>query len=384
MKSSWPCTRLPQEPELLVLQPRASTCEKCPRKCQKGYVRNQQTCKCIKVGNDSESKDKEKQGKCPSGQVLDPAEGGQDASTANPKCIADDASKCGQGEVPESRPKKDGGGPKDTVDCAKDLKEEDKPKCTKSEYRFIEIQHSVDGKTAKYSCQKTRDWDRRKDSKFEETKARKKAEYEKRKAERDRERQEREERERQDRERRDKEKAERKKKRLGKCLTIVPLAMDGDSMAFSDEFFDEDFVSSDEMLQYWPADIPDVDETVNLDSDEFLEGWIGPISNSDWLLTPMTPFKRRSLQDDAADEIQSPHEKRFIPGIIGAILGFIGRAAPVITRFGATAGSRLAGATARLAKAGRSSQSLSKMKDAASKVSKDKNWQRCLKGKGPE
>ncbi|KFH42909.1 hypothetical protein ACRE_063680 [Hapsidospora chrysogenum ATCC 11550] len=68
-------------------------CKPCP----KGQKPDKDQTKCVP--------ERKEQGKCENGKVLDPAAGGQDANTENPKCISDDDDKCPQGQTAASRRK---------------------------------------------------------------------------------------------------------------------------------------------------------------------------------------------------------------------------------------------------------------------------------------
>ncbi|KAF2870766.1 hypothetical protein BDV95DRAFT_607899 [Massariosphaeria phaeospora] len=117
---------------------------------------------CVPDSNDNN--DEDKKGKCKDGEILDPAEGGQDKNSPNPKCLQDDQKLCEQGKVPQSRDKTDVGlKTKDEVTCGKEINENDKPKCKSNEYRFVD----VEGENAKYSCQKTRKFDREKEARVD-------------------------------------------------------------------------------------------------------------------------------------------------------------------------------------------------------------------------
>lgn len=76
------------------VQDKDGNCKACP----KGQKPDKDQTKCVPNGG-------KEQGKCEDGKVLDPAAGGQDANTENPKCISDDDSKCPEGQTAESRRK---------------------------------------------------------------------------------------------------------------------------------------------------------------------------------------------------------------------------------------------------------------------------------------
>jgi hypothetical protein len=72
-------------------------CEKCPT----DQVPDATGKKC----EPKDSKPEKEQGKCPEGQILDPAQGGQDKNTEKPVCISDDDKKCPPGQIAETRRK---------------------------------------------------------------------------------------------------------------------------------------------------------------------------------------------------------------------------------------------------------------------------------------
>jgi hypothetical protein len=202
-------------------------------RCRVGYYRDKSDCKCkkcaagqrpnpLKTGCIPDSKKPDNtpddKGKCPNGKVLDPAEGGQDKNTNNPKCLPDD--KCAQGSVPTSRQKDDADG-KGKATCVTDSKEADKPKCASNEYRFV----TDAGGKAKYECRKTRKFDKEKESKFEDAKKRKKDERKKKDDDKKKKEEEDKKKKEEEQKKKDEEKKDRKKERMGKCMPLVSLSM---------------------------------------------------------------------------------------------------------------------------------------------------------------
>ena len=207
-------------------------------RCRVGYYRDKKDCRCrkcaagqrpnpLKTGCIPDSKkpdsNSNEKGKCPDGKVLDPAEGGQDKNTNNPKCLPDD--KCAAGSIPTTRQKEDTDG-KGKATCVTDSNEADKPKCASNEYRFV----TDAGGKAKYECRKTRKFDKEKESKFEDAKKRKKEELkkeERKKKDDDKRKKEEEDKKKKDDEKKkkDEEKKDRKKERMGKCMPLVSLSM---------------------------------------------------------------------------------------------------------------------------------------------------------------
>jgi hypothetical protein len=51
-----------------------------------------------KISSAPQASSTAKKGNCPTGKILDPAEGGQDGNTKDPKCAVDDGSKCSNGK----------------------------------------------------------------------------------------------------------------------------------------------------------------------------------------------------------------------------------------------------------------------------------------------
>ena len=75
------------------VQDKDGNCKPCPT----GQKPDRDQSKCLPDGKE--------QGTCESGKILDPAAGGQDANTKNPRCITDDDEKCPEGQRAESRRK---------------------------------------------------------------------------------------------------------------------------------------------------------------------------------------------------------------------------------------------------------------------------------------
>lgn len=75
----------------------ATKCEKCPP----GKIPDARARNCI----ERDPNKGKKQGKCPTGKILDPVQGGQDENTNNPICIDDDDKRCPPDQVAETRKK---------------------------------------------------------------------------------------------------------------------------------------------------------------------------------------------------------------------------------------------------------------------------------------
>ncbi|PGH20075.1 hypothetical protein AJ80_03725 [Polytolypa hystricis UAMH7299] len=130
-----------------------------------------QKCDANKVADDTGKacKDKDansdKKGKCPDGQILDPAQGGQDANTEKPKCIGDDDKKCPEGETAETRRanRKVDNEADYEPSCAPD----DDPNHKCDDKNTYDHRHAVDGKI-KHTCRSTRKTQEDKQKKYKE------------------------------------------------------------------------------------------------------------------------------------------------------------------------------------------------------------------------
>lgn len=390
--------------------PETLSCKKCSKRCKRPkFYLDEEACKCkngpsgtkvdpalkVCVPDTNNQPDEDTKGKCKDGMILDPAEGGQDKKTENPKCIQDDKKLCEKGEVPQSRAKDDTSTKKKgDVRCGKDIPEDEKPKCKKSEYRFVDIDLAGN---AKYSCKKTRKFDREKKSKFEDAKKRKKADYDKKKQDKDKKAKE--------------EKDNRKKERMGKCLCIVPLTFifsQSAQFAWSVNFFDKEFVGSDGMMQYWPSDmddVPDFDKDI-VNTEDYIDKFLQAVNNEKWttehgggpgghiakIRSPSTESDAFALVPSETGLVVHDHERRQASagGVVGLIVAFairIGsRLGPAIRAAG-QAVSRLKALEdkggPRIAEAGKSTATRKQQQDAAAKTSSDKNWKNCLKGLQP-
>jgi len=128
-------------------------CKACP----KGQKPDKDQTKCVSNGG-------KEQGKCEDGKVLDPAAGGQDANTDNPKCISDDDNKCPEGQRAESRRK--GRNVDDSTyepNCAPD----DDPDFKCDDTNTYDHKTIEDGKI-KHSCRPTKKHEEDKKNKYDE------------------------------------------------------------------------------------------------------------------------------------------------------------------------------------------------------------------------
>ncbi|KAF4629740.1 hypothetical protein G7Y89_g8407 [Cudoniella acicularis] len=97
----------------------------------------------------SSTADADARGECPQGQILDPAEGGQNATTPNPVCIPD--TQCPQGEIPGTMVISG-----TTRPCLLDPKDLKKPKCDATDYYTDVMANSTNNAVAAFQCRKTR------------------------------------------------------------------------------------------------------------------------------------------------------------------------------------------------------------------------------------
>ncbi|KAF7541548.1 hypothetical protein G7Z17_g11937 [Cylindrodendrum hubeiense] len=184
----------------------------------------------IEPPENEEEKD-ERQGNCPDGKILDPSIGGQDSSTEDPKCIADDDEKCPSGQIAASR-KKGSTFDDDTYEpeCGKDSDPDFECSDLKTfDYKYIS---PGGGLSVQHSCRDTQETEEKKKEKYNE-----RVEEAKGVNERQKEREE-----------------QKKRTRGGWCW--VSLAMAG---AWTEMVDDVSSLSEDEvdgMLALYPDDMP--------------------------------------------------------------------------------------------------------------------------------
>ncbi|PGH08069.1 hypothetical protein AJ79_06068 [Helicocarpus griseus UAMH5409] len=142
-------------------------CHKCKRGTKP--VKNQK--ECVPKGDKDKDKDKE-QGSCPKGQILDPAEGGQDKKTKKPKCVPDDDAKCPKGQSAVTRAPNEKNRMNYKPECAKDDDPDHKCKAGTYDHRVKK------GNKIAHSCRSTRKAQKDKQNKykrfFEKVKGKKK------------------------------------------------------------------------------------------------------------------------------------------------------------------------------------------------------------------
>ncbi|KAH6987473.1 hypothetical protein BKA56DRAFT_669124 [Ilyonectria sp. MPI-CAGE-AT-0026] len=128
------------------------------RSCSGKQKPNSTGKKCVDPTSD---KDKNKnRGRCPKGKIIDLSIGGQDSSTKNPKCIADDDRKCPSGQIAASRRK--GSIFDDTYkpECGKDSNPNFKCKDSNTfDYKYF---GKGGNRLVQHSCRATQEYERRK------------------------------------------------------------------------------------------------------------------------------------------------------------------------------------------------------------------------------
>ncbi|KAH7109472.1 hypothetical protein B0J11DRAFT_499781 [Dendryphion nanum] len=370
---------------------------------------------------------KQKKGNCPEGSVLDPKEGPQDMNKPNPACTPDDEKNCPPGTVPQTRALANDNDPNIKKECGKPEPNDTKQCNPKKHYVHYDVYDDEGGtRVAKKRCKQTREYQQRKKStrdklkdwkqkKWDEEKPRKKAEQ----AEKEKQKQEQEQKKKDQN-----EKNEKKKGRMGQCFPLVALLM-GSGMGpvapsgtehpyeWTTEYFDEGFVGSEEVMEYWPSDV-EFEENVNVDIKAFQTNWIDAINgrileNTKHQNCPGSrkrckrstgefstvenatlPSPLQSIQ--AKYENNSRHEKRYWQTVVAAIASFVRTLAQVLPR---AISQSIGRAVPRLANKGtdklfqlaRSGQGASggtqSMKAAAQRISQSSSWKNCLRSGKP-
>ncbi|KAK7973551.1 hypothetical protein PG989_015399 [Apiospora arundinis] len=358
------------------------SCPKCSRrKCKQNNFRDQKDCKCKT---------------CPKGKK---------PNAAGDDCVDDkkeDKKTCPKGEKPNAA----GDG------CVKEKNDDKKKKKMK---KFEETRERKKKEFPKKQKKK------KKMDKYEETRQRKKKDFQR----------------------------DRKRTRMGKCLLLVPLAMYGEFegttavSSYAEDFFSEDFVSSEAIDGFWPGDFGDPLD-VDIDNDDYTNQWVEVAAKAEdakddsWKPREPIGLKRevayeashwkntylngRADDQDNRDDAVIPMKFRRRPAAVGTeatvlatttalstthiekrnpimavlrlILQFTTRLAGVTTRVVsrfASVGERVAvrlsnlasRGGARLAK-GNGKVGADKMKSAAKKIGDSKYWKNCLNGKKPK
>lgn len=146
-----------------------------------------------------------------------------------------------------------------------------------------------------------------------------------------------------DREPKRKERQDRRKlKRLGLCTIVAPFGVDWHYMKeVVDEFFDEDYLGSGDMLKHWPEDLVieeweldtwnDDDEETFYQDDRYLDPWVAHV-NETRPLEIQFPWPRMKRDADANGghgvvEVLERRgiQKRFLQAIVSIIRSFAGK-----------------------------------------------------------
>ena len=438
--------------------------------CPAGMEMNQPGTKCecpsgkaAKPGgvgcDDRSEEDRARQGNCPEGQILDPKEG-QKSDTKDPKCQIDDGKNCKKPNIPATRLEGQELDSNHVVDCGKPKDAKERPKCdSRTHYTYVWV--DSDG-TALEECQKTKQFSQRKKSKVQELRGKFKDKWTKSKSQRDKQEKERQEKlkslkeqrkklqsEADEREKALKEKDDKKKARMGKCATVTALMMGlAENLAqkreeehpydWTSDYFDEDFITSDDRLNDFPRDIDidniacNKDNCTDIDAEAWMKEWQERAQARDlkenWptctqirkrRLFARCPAKRSLQVDDVTSENVSSTEASSVPelasskalvhcngkhstcttglekrnpligilieiGMFGARLGvsLLTRAATSIARW-APRLADIAKNTDRLFKIAQNgkagARSVDSMKEAFSKIAKNPNFRKCLK-----
>ncbi|RDL40703.1 uncharacterized protein BP5553_00682 [Venustampulla echinocandica] len=120
--------------------------KKC-KKCPAGQKADTAGKTCVATRPEKEK------GKCPDGLVLDPAEGGQDAKTEKPQCIADDDKRCPAGQSAATRRGKAPNEADYTPDCGID---DDPNHMCPDPKTFDHREIPINSDRIKHSCRSTR------------------------------------------------------------------------------------------------------------------------------------------------------------------------------------------------------------------------------------
>ncbi|KAF1948269.1 hypothetical protein CC80DRAFT_599794 [Byssothecium circinans] len=312
--------------------PKRNGCEPDKVACPTGQKQNEATGKCEDDAcppgkkkdpsgkcTDEPKPNDPKKGKCPTGQILDTALGGQTANTNNPSCVPDDSSKCKPGEIPATRAAGDID-PNKPVKCGKAPKES-KQCDPRTQYIATELYDNFDGTfEATQSCKRTKRYADAKTEKVKDVQPKKKAKWdtpdakqqrEKRKAaEEQRKKDEEEKIKKGEMDREEQRRRPKKRSRMGYCLPLAAFMeagmaeiglkrgvnIDDDADAFnatlmglwtrddaidegnmnewSTEFFDEEFVQSDGIVEYWPQDAQWVENIGTIDANEWVKIYV--------------------------------------------------------------------------------------------------------------
>lgn len=348
--------------------------------------------------------------------ILDPTYGPQDPKKNDPKCAKDDNKDCKPGEIAETRTSNDK--PGDKKKCGKKDPNDDNKKCNKKQYEQVTVVDNPDGtSTAKKTCKQNKKYEDNKKKRKDEVKKEKQKKWDTNGEERKKKKEERkkskdkwdeDERNRQNKQADDarKEGAKNKKKeRLGKCLPIVALmsavappanvpipgvnGVPDNVYEYTTEWFDENFVESDDILEYWPADL-EIDDNSEVDENAFKTTWGMWKAYEDC----EKRVKVRILAPGETAEVCPPppskHRKRFFNLIVVFLRVALQVAVDTVLKMGSIA-ARIGGRFANLLKSngnqwfryadkGKAAarQGVNGMKQAAKYITKNKHWRNCL------
>ncbi|KXJ91839.1 hypothetical protein Micbo1qcDRAFT_203888 [Microdochium bolleyi] len=194
-----------------------------------------------------------------------------------------------------------------------------------------------------------------------------------------------------------------KVRRLGRCLTIVPLVMGAKAAEeFGSEFFDEDYLDSLALLDLWPADEqidPWLDEKSDdlFESDWYLDLWVNYANaqpqkrspgNESEEFQPRDPTVPEAAEENTELAVRDHdlHKRFFWLALIPIATAAVSAGARVGARVAAAAAKgavNVSKYTMKIAKGGSSKRSKKEKDDAASKVSKHDKWRQCLRKSGP-
>ncbi|KAJ4304609.1 hypothetical protein N0V90_000135 [Kalmusia sp. IMI 367209] len=270
-------------------------------------------------GGCEEDVERNRKGQCPDGQVLDPKEG-QKPDTPNPKCQIDDEKDCKKPKIPATRPEGKENDSSYIVDCGQPEEESQRPKCNaRTHYAFTWV--DTDGK-AHEECKKTNQFKERKKNKVSKLRSKLKDKWNKQKPQREEQEKARQaklnelkdhqaklQKEMEEREKL-KEQNDKKKSRMGKCSTVTALMIgvaqntaqkrdEEHPYDWTSDYFDEDFMTSDDRLKDWPSDI-DIDSVACVtdncvDADAWMKQWEEVVSAHDLQNWPSCTNGKRGL-----------------------------------------------------------------------------------------
>lgn len=138
------------------VQKEDKTCERC----ENGKKGDKDGKACV----DKDKSTGGKQGKCPAGQVLNPAKGGQDENTDNPSCMPEDDSQCEDGKKAATRSKKSASDANAKPTCGID----EQPDFSCSDGKLYHHKKVGDGGKIQHSCRTTEKTEDDKKKKYDE------------------------------------------------------------------------------------------------------------------------------------------------------------------------------------------------------------------------